>query len=189
MFTHKWLYQGKVIKIIDGQTLIIWVDLGFDIWKKVMVRFNRIKAKGIYTAQNTPDYTSVIKFLEQNLNSKQVLAQIFKQKDFNGFDRFFAEIYTKPDGIQLKLKDINQTIGAKDRVDGLINFNDALVSQGFATHIQFNKDGGQNVNNAVQHGSPREHTQIQRRNGNRVEIQNQINPSGSGPVAEGQQHT
>ena len=30
MYVHRWLYQGKVIKIIDGQTVILWVDLGFD---------------------------------------------------------------------------------------------------------------------------------------------------------------
>jgi hypothetical protein len=59
MYRHKWFFQGKVIKIIDAQTVVIWVDLGFEIWKRATVKFNRIKPI-------LPDTNPAILFLEQN---------------------------------------------------------------------------------------------------------------------------
>lgn len=131
MYEHKWAYQAKVIKIVDGQTLVIWVDLGFDIWKKVLVRLNRVKAMGPYQDIKSP----IFKFLEQNLKGKKVICHISKQKGYNGFDKFFAEIYGDPRELPLKLKDINISIKDKNRIEGYINLNDFLVGQNLATYI------------------------------------------------------
>lgn len=139
MFHHKWFFQGKVIKIINDQAVIIWVDLGFETWKKVLVQFNRIRSKS-----NPGPGTGIspaVKFMEQNLKGKQIYCRIFK-KDYNGIPKYFAEIYTNMGEIPLRLIDINKSISNSHRIDGLINFNDTMVSQGFSIYIQFKKDPG-----------------------------------------------
>lgn len=143
MFNHKWFFQGKVIKIINDQVIIIWIDLGFEIWKKVQVRFNRIKSKSdpIISPDAGPSFA--VKFMEQNLKGKRIYCQIFK-KNYNGVSIYFAEIYTTMGDIPLRLIDINKNISNVHRIDGLINFNDTMVSQGFSIYIQSKKD----LNNA-----------------------------------------
>ena len=37
-------YNAKVVKVVDGDTIDALVDLGFDTWKKVTIRFNGIDA-------------------------------------------------------------------------------------------------------------------------------------------------
>ena len=136
MFSHKWFFQGKVIEILNGQTFVIWLDLGFETWKKIQVRFNRLRIKEF---SDNSENTSVFKYLEQNLKGKKIYCQIFKTKDQYKLDRFFAEIYIHPGDIPLKLNDINKSIADTHRIDGLINFNDLMVSQNFATYMNFPK--------------------------------------------------
>ena len=37
-------YNAKVLKVVDGDTIDAWVDLGFDTWKKVRIRMHGINA-------------------------------------------------------------------------------------------------------------------------------------------------
>ena len=175
MLTHRWFYQGKVVKIIDGQTVEIWVDLGFEIWKKVLVRFNRIRSKdsGLTIEQGiSPEPGVGSRFLEQHLKNKDVYFQIYKKKDFNGFDRFFAEVHMTPGDLPLRLKDVNKTVNNPNRVDGLVNLNDFLVGQGLATFIQFNKED-KNVKFPVRNGFARQYTPVRKNSGSRIEPQGQ----------------
>ena len=111
MYENKWIFQGKVIKIIDGQTIVVWLDLGFELWKKVTVRFNRIRAKD-YTFRDPKgpagkfpdnDAKESTLFLENNLKGKKVVCQITKQPGYNGFDKYFAEIFGSKDEVLLAI--------------------------------------------------------------------------------------
>ena len=35
-------YNAKVLKVVDGDTIDAWVDLGFDSWKKVRIRIRKM---------------------------------------------------------------------------------------------------------------------------------------------------
>ena len=37
-------YSAKVLRVVDGDTIDAWVDLGFDTWKKVRIRMHGINA-------------------------------------------------------------------------------------------------------------------------------------------------
>jgi len=141
MFHHKWFFQGKCTRIIDGQTALIWIDLGFNIWKKVKVKFNRIRMKAYAPAleNQATEINNLINYLEQNLRGKQVYCQIYKKKDRLGFNKYFAEMFIQPENLPMRLVDINRDISNSNRIDGLVNFNNLLVSQGFSSYIQFNK--------------------------------------------------
>jgi micrococcal nuclease len=134
MFTHRWYFKGKVIKIIDGQTIEIWIDLGFDIWKKIQVRFNRLKIN--------PSDNSILNFLNQYVKGKQAYFQIFKTKDF---ERYYVEMYCQPGDIVIRLKDVNRSLNNPYRIDGLLNINDTIVSQKLATYFNFSKTGEKNA--------------------------------------------
>lgn len=143
MYENKWIFQGKVIKIIDGQTIVVWLDLGFELWKKVTVRFNRIRAKD-YTFRDPKgpagkfpdnDAKESTLFLENNLKGKKVVCQITKQPGYNGFDKYFAEIFGNPSNFMLKLKDININMKNPSKLEGYININDLLVNQGLYENI------------------------------------------------------
>jgi hypothetical protein len=138
LIQHRWFFNGKIIKIINGLTVIIWLDLGFGTWKKQLIRFNRLKVKGI-PSQNEID--SSTKFLEENIKNKHAYFQVFKRKDYNnnGFDKYYAEIYMQPGDVPIQLKDLNKNFNNPYRIDGLINLNDVLVSQGLAEYFVFNK--------------------------------------------------
>jgi hypothetical protein len=141
MFFHKWFFQGKCINIIDGQTILIWIDLGFNIWRRVRVRFNRIRMKAYApdTENQSTEIANLINYLEQNLKGKQVYCQIYKKKDRIGLNKYFAEIFIQPENLSMRLVDINRDIANSHRIDGLVNFNNLLVGQGFSAYIQFNK--------------------------------------------------
>lgn len=128
MFIHRWYFKGFINQIIDDQTMSIRVDLGFDVWKIISVRFNRLK---IEEGKNTAE------FLKQYLVGKKAYFQIFKRKDY---DLFYAEIYCSPGDLPIQLKDLNRGLKNPYRIDGFINVNDILVSQGYASYFKFHKD-------------------------------------------------
>jgi hypothetical protein len=58
-----------VQEIIDGRTLKVWIDLGFETWKIITMKFNRIK---IVYPLNPNEKTETVNFLETNLKRKTV---------------------------------------------------------------------------------------------------------------------
>lgn len=136
MHIHKWFFSGKVIKVIDDQTLELWLDLGFGTWKRIISKFNRLKSK-IDLATGIVDANSTINFLEQNIKGKTFYFRMFRKKDQKGYEKYFCEIYAIPSSITIKLRDVNIAVSSSFRLDGFINVNDVLVSQGLAAYYQF----------------------------------------------------
>jgi hypothetical protein len=187
MFKHQWFFNGKIVKIIDEQTVVLWLDLGFEIGKKVLVRFNRIKAKGSYSPiinqGDAPEPSATTRFLEQNIKGKTGYFHIYKKTDFNNFDKYYAEVFIQPSDIPLRLKDVNKSLTDNHRLDGWVNLNDILVGQGMATYIQFAKDN-QNAKIPVHNGSAWKHSEVRDDIGNCIETRNQSNSSWSGSSSQ-----
>lgn len=154
MFQHSWFFRGIVKEIIDGRTLTIWADLGFDTWKIITVRFNRLRVN-----QPLSMNTEIVKYLLTELKRKKIYLQTTKSKGGN----FFAEIYINSDNSLIEtgmsLRDLNKTLAGKtapsdsSKIEGLININDLLVKKGLAEYAF--------TNLPVYNGSSRERREIQ----------------------------
>ena len=137
MFNYRWFFKAEVSKIINGQTLILNIDLGFGVWKKVVVRLNRIQTKDPLNARGTHPGKN---FLETTLQNKQVFCRVFRKKDLIENERYFSEIFANAVDMSLSLKDLNKSFSGQFKIDGLININDLLVGHGLASYIQPKKE-------------------------------------------------
>ena len=109
-------YSASLSKVVSGDTIDVLVDLGFDIFKLVRVRMDRIK--GFSTKSTDPEEKQLagysIRYLKKMLTSKELLIQT--RKNLNIYDMYFAEINVK--------------IGEE-----IININDVLIDVGYAEPI------------------------------------------------------
>lgn len=112
-------YEAKIKRIVDGDTLILDVDLGFKIHTEIDVRLARIDTPEIlnYTAKGIDDPAKL--FIMQNLPPGSVCVVGISRAEKYG--RWLAEVYFQP--------------GESDRMKILQNprvLNDELVRNGFA---------------------------------------------------------
>ena len=96
-------YYTKIDKVVDGDTVDVFIDLGFSVWHK-----ERIRLSGIDTAEkNTPLGKALKTFLIANLEGKMVRLQVSKPDKYG---RYLGKIYINSD----------------------ISINDQMVSKGMA---------------------------------------------------------
>lgn len=118
MMKDTYVRAGKVINIVDGDTVDIALDLGFNrisITQRFRIRrinspekFGLTKEQGLISKQ----------FAIDNLLNKEVIVQSFKDNsssfEKDSFGRFLAEIYYK------------------DATDTLVNYSDEILLKGLA---------------------------------------------------------
>ena len=79
-------YNAIVDNVVDGDTVDLSIDLGFDIWHKA-----RVRLMGLDTPEKWFDYGKVVKqYVEQSLEGKQV--QIVSTKT-DKYGRYLVQIY------------------------------------------------------------------------------------------------
>ncbi len=93
---EKYIYKTKLLRVVDGDTADVMIDLGFDTWVKARLRFKGVdtwekrtkdldeKAKGIEASTFTQEY------LEKN-NGSFTIRSYGKGK----YGRVLAEIFIK----------------------------------------------------------------------------------------------
>ena len=86
-------YQAKIVKVVDGDTIDVEIDLGFDIWHKTRLRFAHIDAY----EKTTEIGKQASKFVGDTL-SKDTTYQITTYKP-DKYGRYLAEIFV--DGVSL----------------------------------------------------------------------------------------
>ncbi len=89
--TLKWLYtyQAMVERVIDGDTMIVHINMGFDCWCVEKLRFRGIDAPEKTTALGQ----KARQFVKDRLNSSPCLiVRTFKQEKYG---RFLADIFYK----------------------------------------------------------------------------------------------
>lgn len=99
MLKQDYIYNGKIINIVDGDTLDIMIDLGFNVYVKERFRLARI---------NTPELTSKLedeKFAAQkakewllNFSNKDV---IFKSIKKDKYGRYIAELFVTKNSVSI----------------------------------------------------------------------------------------
>jgi endonuclease YncB( thermonuclease family) len=78
-------YKGLVERVVDGDTVIINFDLGFDVWKKERVRLARINCQELKTEEG-----KAAKVFMQAFTGVEVSVKTKKGKDIYG--RYIGEI-------------------------------------------------------------------------------------------------
>lgn len=93
MLKQEYVYNAKIVNVVDGDTVDMIVDLGFNVFKKDRFRLSRI---------DTPELNSKIedervlakeaKAFMLNYLNKDVVIESFKKDKYG---RYLAEIYTE----------------------------------------------------------------------------------------------
>ena len=93
----KYIYRGKLERVVDGDTIDALIDVGFDIWIKKRIRYS-----GIDTWESrTKDLVEKAKGLEAKARNKELLMEVsskpgyFRLKSFGvgKYGRVLGEIY------------------------------------------------------------------------------------------------
>lgn len=110
-------YQGKVVRVVDGDTIDIEVDLGFSVKIKERFRLAYINAPEYRTRNKKEKARGVAskEYLEKLILQKVV--DVYTIKDTKGkYGRYLAEVY----------------IGDKVK-----SVNDRLVEEGHAEYVKY----------------------------------------------------
>ena len=76
-----WTYQAHVLKVIDGDTIDVQIDLGFSIWFKT-----RMRMLGVDTAEKITAYGKVTKsILVTALEGKMVRVEVSKPDKYGRY--------------------------------------------------------------------------------------------------------
>ena len=126
-------YQCELIKVVDGDTIDCFIDLGFNLKTKKRVRY-----MGIDTWESrTRDLEEKAKGLLAKSRNKELLeGGVFKLKSFGTgkFGRVLGEIFVDP---KIVGEHINECITNDDSEidldhDGWVSVNDILIEEGHA---------------------------------------------------------
>ena len=126
-------YNATLIKVLDGDTIDCWIDLGFDLKIKKRVRY-----MGIDTWESrTRDKEEKAKGLLAKARNKELLEQgVFKLKSFGQgkFGRVLGEVFVSPDYVGEHIVECldnpNNEIDLSH--DGWVSVNDILIEEGHA---------------------------------------------------------
>ena len=115
---EKYIYRGKLERVVDGDTIDALIDVGFDIWIKKRIRYS-----GIDTWESrTRDLEEKAKGLEAKARNKELLMEVssksgyfrLKSHGVGKYGRVLGEIF------------IEDTEGKQ------YNINKTLISEGHA---------------------------------------------------------
>ena len=125
-------YEAELIKVLDGDTIDCYIDLGFDLKIK-----KRIRYMGIDTWESrTRDKEEKVKGLAAKARNKELLeAGVFKIVSYGTgkFGRVLGEIFVSPDAVG---HEVSENVDKSS--DGLVSINDILINEGHA----YEYDGG-----------------------------------------------
>ena len=111
----KYIYRGKLERVVDGDTIDALIDVGFDIWIKKRIRYS-----GIDTWESrTRDLAETAKGLEAKARNKELLMEIssksgyfrLKSHGVGKYGRVLGEIFIED--AEGKQYNINETLVAE----------------------------------------------------------------------------
>ena len=121
-------YNATLIRVLDGDTIDCYVDLGFDLKIKKRVRY-----MGIDTWESrTRNKEEKVKGLAAKARNKELLeAGTFKIVSYGTgkFGRVLGEIFVSPDAVGENAV-IPESVDRNK--DGLVSINDILIAEGHA---------------------------------------------------------
>jgi len=114
----KYIYRGKLERVVDGDTIDALIDVGFDIWIKKRIRYS-----GIDTWESrTRDLAEKAKGLEAKARNKELLEKVSSK---SGYFRL------KSHGVG-KYGRVLGEIFIEDSEGKQYNINETLITEGHA---------------------------------------------------------
>ena len=114
----KYIYRGKLERVVDGDTIDALIYVGFDIWVK-----KRIRYKGIDTWESrTRDLAEKAKGLEAKARNKELLMEISSKSGYFRLKSYGVGKYGRVLG----------EIFIEDSEGKQYNINETLISEGHA---------------------------------------------------------
>jgi endonuclease YncB( thermonuclease family) len=96
-------YNGKVTNVVDGDTVDVTLDLGFDVWIKTRFRLN-----GIDTAEKNFPYGKATKeWLKVQLEGKNVLVKSYKHDKYG---RWLCDLFITNEAVFMDVSVSEQMI-------------------------------------------------------------------------------
>ena len=115
---EKYIYRGKLERVVDGDTIDALIDVGFDIWVK-----KRIRYKGIDTWESrTRDLAEKAKGLEAKARNKELLMEVSSKSGYFRLKSYGVGKYGRVLG----------EIFIEDKDGKQYNINETLISEGHA---------------------------------------------------------
>ena len=115
---EKYIYRGKLDRVVDGDTIDALIDVGFDIWIKKRIRYS-----GIDTWESrTRDLEEKAKGLEAKARNKELLMEISSKSGYFRLKSYGVGKYGRVLG----------EIFIEDKDGKQYNINETLISEGHA---------------------------------------------------------
>ena len=115
---EKYIYRGKLERVVDGDTIDALIDVGFDIWIKKRIRYS-----GIDTWESrTRDLAEKAKGLEAKARNKELLLEVSSKSGFFRLKSYGVGKYGRVLG----------EIYIEDSEGKQYNINETLISEGHA---------------------------------------------------------
>ena len=115
---EKYIYRGKLERVVDGDTIDALIDVGFDIWVK-----KRIRYKGIDCWESrTRDLEEKAKGLEAKARNKNLLEEVSSKSGYFRLKSYGVGKYGRVLG-EIFIQDTNEKT---------ICINDLLITEGHA---------------------------------------------------------
>ena len=115
---EKYIYRGKLERVVDGDTIDALIDVGFDIWIKKRIRYS-----GIDTWESrTRDLAEKAKGLEAKARNKELLMEISSKSGYFRLKSYGVGKYGRVLG----------EIFIEDSEGKQYNINETLISEGHA---------------------------------------------------------
>ena len=105
-----YLYKAHIIEIIDGDTILINLDLGFEVFKQQRIRLANIDAQELKTKKGQKAY----RFLTQKLQNIDYI--IIKTNKIDIYGRYIAHIFIDPLGSLESHEIFNQGIYLNEEI-------------------------------------------------------------------------
>jgi len=114
----KYIYRGKLERVVDGDTIDALIDVGFDIWIKKRIRYS-----GIDTWESrTRDLAEKAKGLEAKARNKELLMEVSSKSGYFRLKSYGVGKYGRVLG----------EIFIEDSEGKQYNINKTLISEGHA---------------------------------------------------------
>ena len=121
----KYIYRGKLLRVVDGDTIDAMIDLGFDTWVK-----RRIRYKGIDTWESrTRDLDEKKKGLAAKARNKVLLTKVSNKPNYFRLVSHGTGKYGRVLG----------EIHIMDKDETKMSINETLIKEGHAYHYEGGK--------------------------------------------------
>ena len=86
-----WEYKGKVVRVVDGDTFDIVVDLGFNIYHQIRVRLRGVDTPEVYGADASVEGRASSELVKRLIEGKDVIITTYKSIA-TSYNRYEADV-------------------------------------------------------------------------------------------------